>query len=413
MQIVSMFSAVVSASTAVRLWSLISLIVSLFSTFGPSAIAQVSKAAAINKSIDAGLDSELPTRIPSGRLRYRYAFFITNRKIDPTAEGTARINHNVASYEDVFLNVPAVGASYGYALVSQPANRQRGDVSRGLNSTAQSPLYNFSVVDIQIVDSTEAFRDMIHRFYPDNNDKALLYIHGLDNTFGDAAETSVQLATDLRFGGPPLFLSWPSDVARLARTLPYTTILPNQYGQVKAVSIDTRSYAVLAIDELTNGVNRPFDLIARSMGTDIATNAIALREAGGRRNAPAIPHSVILAAPDISLSEFDSRLRPRIVRPDRRLVIYCSNDRALIMSKIYNSSDDRLGYCGPERSTSPPTQPMAGVDLVIVSGFISDFTRHSYYLESVKILDDIQAAFSDTPSSIVPVVGHRREIVLP
>jgi hypothetical protein len=82
------------------------------------------------------------------------------------------------------------------------------------------------------------------------------------------------------------------------------------------------------------------------------------------------------------------------------------------MSKVYNLSDDRLGYCAPG-STPPPTQPMAGVDLVIVRGFISDFARHSYYLESVKILDDIQAAFSDIPSSIVPVVGHRREIVLP
>jgi esterase/lipase superfamily enzyme len=406
----SIFCGAQAASTLVRCWSFISLFI-LVILYSPVVCAQQPLTA--NRSVDEALDSVVPLNTLSVRKHSRLAFFISNRRIDLTAEERARSNHDVVSYEDVFLNRDTVGASYGYVVVSYPANRRRGDTSHGMNSTA-NPLYHLSVAGLRVLDSPEAFRDAIHQYFPSNNDKALLYIHGLDNTFADAAETIVQLATDLQFAGLPLFLSWPSDVARVSRYIPYTSFFRGQYLEAKNMSANSRRYAVLAMNELAGGVRKPFEIVAHSMGTDIAANAVLLRESSGSGTVSVIPHSIILAAPDISTSEFDARLRPAIVRPGRHVVVYCSNDGALLISSIYNFSDERLGYCTPgQRPPSSRKPPMSGIDLVIVRGIVSEFAQHSYYLTAAKILDDIQESLSIAVPPTAPVQPNRREITLP
>jgi esterase/lipase superfamily enzyme len=170
-----------------------------------------------------------------------------------------------------------------------------------------------------------------------------------------------------------------------------------------------RRFAVLAMDELAEGLGRRFEMVAHSMGTDVAVNAIALRES--TRNRPLtsiVPSTIILAAPDISTTEFVSRLRPGIVRTDRHIIVYCSNDWALLLSRMTNGSDERLGYCTTEPTLKPP---MPGVDLVIVRGPISGFSRHSYYLSEEKILDDMRTALAD--SAVAVPVRSYREILLP
>jgi hypothetical protein len=87
-----------------------------------------------------------------------------------------------------------------------------------------------------------------------------------------------------------------------------------------------------------------------------------------------------------------------------RLVVYCSLDRALALSRSVNQSDDRLGYC------TPPVDPMLGVDVVSVKGLIQDFVRHSYYLSATEILDDIEKTFKGIVPT--PLPGTVRQIEL-
>jgi esterase/lipase superfamily enzyme len=115
--------------------------------------------------------------------------------------------------------------------------------------------------------------------------------------------------------------------------------------------------------------------------------------------------SLVLAAPDISTKEFNETLRPSLVQQQQmHIVVYCSADRALVVSRLYNQSDVRLGYCMPDPDASSNQNPrgagpnhnsheMPGVDLVTVRGEVRDFAHHSYYLSAVEILDDLQAIF--------------------
>jgi hypothetical protein len=184
-----------------------------------------------NRSVDAAFDAVIPEPTPVARLRYTKAFFITNRRIDPSEEEKARSSSRIFSYENYFLNVPDVGVAYGYATISYPANRRRGNGSRGRSSTDQNPLYDFSVQEHFIFSNTSAFFEAIRRYYPNDNAKSLLYIHGLNNTFSDAAQTIAQLTTDLQYEGLPLFFSWPSDYNM------NETSLALQYNQVKSIAV--------------------------------------------------------------------------------------------------------------------------------------------------------------------------------
>jgi esterase/lipase superfamily enzyme len=340
-------------------------------------------------------------------MHFKMIFFISNRQVNSAATQSARENRNILSYEDLFTNVPDVAVTFGYAIISYPVNRQKGDASHGLNSTSQNPLYDFSVVDHGIANSPEAFRALISTRYPSDDDKALIYIHGLDNTFSDAAGRMAQLAIDLEITGVPVFLSWPSDAGRLDRYLPFTSILPKDYHNVHSISTESQKYAVIAMDEVANGGKRSFEIIAHSMGADIATNALITRETNINLDKQTSPHSIVLAAPDISTNLFDATLRPAIVRSWRHIVVYCSRDRALLISRFYNDSDERLGYCATQKDQ------MVGIEIVSIIGFIRDFARHAYYLSSVKILEDIRRIISPQAPDGVPQNFHNRHIELP
>jgi hypothetical protein len=116
------------------------------------------------------------------------------------------------------------------------------------------------------------------------------------------------------------------------------------------------------------------------------------------------PRTLVLAAADISTKDFDTTLRPKVIGRHRRVVVYCTYDRALLASQWANNSDERLGYC----EKSKPK--MAGVDLVSVKGAMKDVSRHTYYLSSPEVLADIKRMLEEQNPS--PSVGRQREIQL-
>jgi esterase/lipase superfamily enzyme len=363
-------------------------------------------------SIDA-MDSVMPKRTASARMRSKFVLFITNRSIGATAEQQAR-NGMVLRYENVFLNTLARPVSYGFAEISYPTTRKKSDQNYAPCSRDENPLKDFSVIDHQIVPTPEAFRDLISTYYPKRSDASLLYIHGFNNSFSDAAEELAQLALDLGYEGLPVLFSWPSDAGRTDPCRATSGISTDAYKKADAIALASRSYVADTMDQLANTL-RPFKVLAHSMGTGLAMKAIILRQSKkDREDRPddpsgaiaSSPCSVVLAAPDISTKEFNVAMRPQVVRPDRHVVVYCSDDRALRASQYTNSSDERLGYCPMAKSA------MDGVDFVTVTGPIEDFFHHSYYLNSAKVLEDIRQVLvcQEPPPSRA---GGWRKIQLP
>jgi esterase/lipase superfamily enzyme len=363
-----------------------------------------------NRSIGSALDAAVEINSPDARTRKKVVLFVTNRRIDPSAVDRARAARNVLRYEDLFLNELGLSVAYGAAEISYPANRVAGDQSYGTDSVQENPLQHFSVIDHEIVNSPDAFRRLINRLYPAVNNHSLLFVHGLDHTFSEAAERFGQLVVDLEHRGLPLFFSWPSDAHRI-QLFGVDYYARSGYLDTRQIAEKSQKYAALAIDELVKQ-GQPLDIVAHSMGADIAINAILLREVNVSdadetttklRLSEAVPLSLVLAAPDISTSEFTHDMQPVLTgtRSVAILAIYCANDRALILSQRYNNSDPRLGYCAADRS------PVDSTEMVTVRGNISGISHHSYYLNSPKVLDDMRRVFD----AIVPIKG-RREILI-
>jgi esterase/lipase superfamily enzyme len=343
-------------------------------------------------------------------------FYLLNRVVDTGAERRARSSRKILSIEDVFLNNIDVPLSYGYAKISYPANRSIAEQNYALNSLQENSLTTFQVSEYQIVTTPEAFHGLIDEHYPNKQNYSLIYIHGLDNSFNEAAERLGQASVDTHIAGMPILFSWPSDVARIDRYYPYNVVSERQYKETQAIALRSYQYAVVALDEIY-GATRRFGLMAHSMGTDIAANALVLRELRAITGSISTvgladagePHSVIFAAQDISTREFEQSLGPRITRNDRWLAVYCGNDIALHFSQGYNRSDERLGYCPMAKP------PLNGVDSVHIVGRTEDFMRHSYFLSSPQIIEDMTAVLDlpGTPQlTRPPASGRVREIVL-
>src|SRR5262249_27458852 len=146
-----------------------------------------------NLSTDGALDRVLPAPTKHARMRSKVILFVTNREIDLSAEDRARSDSTLLRYEDVFRNAPAVSTSYGYAVVSYPTNRSVGGQNYYTwRSNLQNPLYHFSVVDHLIIRSPDEFRELSKMIYSKAEDP-LLYVHGFNTSFSDAAEALTQL----------------------------------------------------------------------------------------------------------------------------------------------------------------------------------------------------------------------------
>src|SRR5262249_13665881 len=160
---------------------------------------------------------------------------------------------------------------------------------------------------------------------PNATDDSLFYVHGLDHTFSEAAERFAQLTVDLDYNGLPLFFSWPSDAYRSGWT--GGAYSSNAYINTLSISEKSQRYAAIAIEELANQ-NKPIDVIAHSMGADVAVKAVMLRARQNRDDDIQTvslafdPRVLILAAPDISTNDFDSHARPTITRSVRATVVY-------------------------------------------------------------------------------------------
>lgn len=134
--------------------------------------------------------------------------------------------------------------------------------------------------------------------------------------------------------------------------------------------------------------DRPIDVFAHSMGSRIATRAMALLQpdANGK---PYVPETV-LAAPDVDLSDY-RRAVARNPKPFGRVTIYVSRyDKALALSSFVHLHH-RLGQLSLWRS--------AIADTVVVDA--SAATRvgigHGYALADPAVVADIALALAGAP----------------
>jgi esterase/lipase superfamily enzyme len=293
-------------------------------------------------------------------------FFATDRQYSDTT--------SVKTYYGGKRN-PTSQLEYGIAKVSIPENHRMGEIERPKwwkFELWEDPSEHIVLMDIDALDRN-SFVNTLHQSVA--NSKAsdlLLFIHGYNTSFEDAAIRTAQIAYDLQFPGQAILYSWPSE----AKLEGYTADENN---------IDwTLTHFEDFLNLLLTSVGADMvNTIAHSMGNRIMVRAL------DRLNYSALPkhaaklRNVIFAAPDIDADTFKQFVKQFQQKAGRLTLYASSNDKALKASMSVHGGYPRAGIAGADITI------VDGLDTIDASDVDTSFMGHSYFGDNRSIISDI------------------------
>ena len=189
---------------------------------------------------------------------------------------------------------------------------------------------------------------------------AVVFIHGYNVSFNDAAVRAAQLGCDLKIFGPMAFFSWASR----AKTLRYT----NDEAAIEESEHDIQQFLVSFAERVKPDA---VHVIAHSMGNRALLRAVDRIVSSAAAEVSTRFGQLVLAAPDVTPGLF-RRVAESYRRVAERTTIYVSSrDRALALSEIVHGGS-RVG------DSSDGVFVAEGIDTVVASeidaGFLGHFT---------------------------------------
>ncbi|MCX5735508.1 MAG: alpha/beta hydrolase [candidate division NC10 bacterium] len=199
---------------------------------------------------------------------------------------------------------------------------------------------------------------------------ALVFLHGFNVTFADAAIRAAQIGCDLKVPGATAFFSWPSR------------------GSVAAYPVDEASIEAsepaiteFLVDFTAHCRAERVHVIAHSMGNRGLLRALQRIAANAETLGQVTFGQVFLAAPDVDRDLFLDLARLYPAHAERTTLYASDGDLPVHLSaKLHDAP--RAGYFTPY--TVAP-----GVDTVAVPDFDIDLLGHSYFAQAEALLHDI------------------------
>ena len=200
--------------------------------------------------------------------------------------------------------------------------------------------------------------------------EVLLFVHGYNVTFEDAARRAAQVAYDLHFEGVPAMYSSPSE-GSIAKYL-------IDANNVTWAEPHFRDFLRIVREELGASV---VHVIAHSMGTRLLANTI-VSLAERTASAPGRLQQIVFAAPDIDADTFRNLSAAFNGKAERVTLYASSGDRALAASQQFQKYA-RAGQSGLDLVVVPT------IDTVDASSVKTEFLGHSYFGDADSLLSDL------------------------
>jgi esterase/lipase superfamily enzyme len=220
-----------------------------------------------------------------------------------------------------------------------------------------------------------AFYDEIHAIIQearDNGDEpeALVFLHGYNVSFADAAIRAAQIGYDLKIPGATAFFSWPSRGDPIAYA-----------ADEASIEASERAIADFLVEFAQNCGAAKLHLIAHSMGNRGLLRALQRIAADAAARGKVRFHQMILAAPDVDRDLFLDLAHLYSAHADRATLYASGRDLPVHLSSKWHDAP-RAGYFEPY--TVAP-----GVDTVAVPNFDIDLMGHGYFAQAEAMLHDI------------------------
>lgn len=206
----------------------------------------------------------------------------------------------------------------------------------------------------------------------------LVYVHGFNTSYDEARYRLAQIVADARFTGVPVLFTWPSRQKLLA------------YGSDKESATASRDALEDLLTDIaaTPGVGR-VNVLAHSMGTWLAMEALRQRAIAGQADLGGKLGEVMLAAPDIDLEVFRAQMA-RLKGAGHVSILASNDDRALSVSSALAGDRTRLGALDLKNAEHLQAVTDLGVRVYDLTGAsTSDFYRHDTFAQAPEVVRSI------------------------
>jgi esterase/lipase superfamily enzyme/outer membrane protein OmpA-like peptidoglycan-associated protein len=274
---------------------------------------------------------------------------------------------------------------YGLARVSIPPIHQIGRLEAPCEFEGSEFLCQFIrlrfledaqkhalLLELKTLGADEFFRQVQQRARGSTKEDVLVFVHGFNVSFEDAARRTAQIAYDIGFAGAPIFYSWPSQGSPLEYLADSQTIEWTKINLTKFLT-----------DLLSRTDAKNVYLIAHSMGGRALTTAFlsVVNEQPDFKNRI---REVILAAPDIDAGIFKRDIAPAMTKIGLPITLYASSEDILLKESHLANHYARAGDSGSGLVL------LAGIETIDATLVDTSLFGHSYYSNSRALLSDLQ-----------------------
>ena len=314
--------------------------------------------------------------VPRAELPRAWNDLDTNSVRIPLLVATTRNYINADWPGNRFGTTDANTLSWAVAQVNVPSYRVRAEGVIPRASAADSPdaartMFINSLILADSVRFLQRVRDDLART---RSRDILVFVHGYNSSFEDAAVRVAQIAADMGFDGTAILFAWPSQGALSGYIRDQQTARNAGWHLLR-----------LLRDQLPRANPDRIHVIAHSMGSEVLSKAMALVDP--RDSLPRLGQ-VVFAAPDVDARIFSREILPVLRSRAQGVTLYASSeDEALRASRVLNGVL-RLGLGGDSLTV---LDGMTTVDATRVRG---DLLGHTLFGNSA-LLSDLHAVLTE------------------
>ncbi|PZN99313.1 MAG: esterase [Hyphomicrobiales bacterium] len=266
------------------------------------------------------------------------------------------------------------------------------------DSGPSDPARHFTVTGVQRLDLAPILADVRRQIQqrPASQRDVLVFVHGFNTNFADAAFRFAQIVHDSGFKGVPVLFTWPSRGQLLA------------YPYDRESAFYSRDFLELNLRAIARdlGATR-MDILAHSMGTLLTLETLRQASIRGDGTFGGKLRDIMLAAPDVDLDVFKTQMR-EIKRPVT--VFVSADDRALDFSRRFAGDKTRLGAISAKDTEIIAELEKLGARIIDLSEVASgDNLNHSKFASSPRVVQMIGQRLKEDGgiSTAGPQLGDR------
>jgi len=285
----------------------------------------------------------------------------TNRRPNDPGKGYSAGRDNVVHYGSCRVFIPeshkigSIGSPWWKRLLTMTDDRLR---LLGIDELQRNDYWNGIAAELAAISTAER--------------SALVFVHGYNVSFQEAALRAAQIGFDLSVKGAMAFFSWPSQGS--------TSGYPADEATIEA------SEGVIA-DFMTDFAERSgaaaVHIIAHSMGNRGVLRAVNRIAAKAQRRTGKPFGQVILAAADVDADVF-RQLSAAYAEVASRTTLYVSKRDLAVEASRWLHNFPRAGLM-------PPTLVLPGIDTINVTNVDLTMLGHGYVAEARDVLTDMHA----------------------